>query len=226
MTEIEIWMESGAGVREGLRLLSKYRPNPYLARMVERHPEKYAGLLRSALQGVQWKKVSGSTTRRLGFREEWPFLGKPECPDELKILASDKITAWREFCRYHEMLFACVSREQCLDVAKKCIFFFTENRKIHSEFSHYKKTGKVLGLHPIFAEKKRREEALSAGPIALMKQRENLKDAIGRLRRQLRDDARPELSADRLARLRSKETLLEEVNRLIEDFESYGRKKQ
>ena len=58
MTEIEQWLRSGADVPEGLRLLSVYKPNPHLARMVERHPDKYAHLLVKALTGVDRRSVA------------------------------------------------------------------------------------------------------------------------------------------------------------------------
>ena len=90
MTEIEQWLRSGAGVPEGLRLLSIYKPNPHLARMVERHPDKYAHLLLKALTGVDRKSISETAVRRPGIRETWPFLSDPDCPPELKILAGSE----------------------------------------------------------------------------------------------------------------------------------------
>lgn len=123
MPEIEQWLRSGAGVQEGLRLLSVYRPNPYLARMVERHPEKYRDLLIRALAGTDRKAVAATAASDRSFREDWPFLSKPDCPPELKILAADKITAWANFAAEHERLFSCVSAEQCLETAKKCVLF-------------------------------------------------------------------------------------------------------
>lgn len=219
MTEIDQWLREGAGVREGLRLLSVYRPNPYLARMVERHPEKYRDLLIRALAGTDRKAVAETAASDRSFREDWPFLSKPDCPQELKILAADKITAWTNFAAEHERLFSCVSPEQCLETAKKCVFFYRQNRKIFSEFAHYRETGRVLGKHPVFAEMLRYREMLSAGPFDLMRRRHNLLSAISRLRVQLASGDRPDLEAGRRELLASKERELAEVEKILTNYE-------
>ena len=148
MTEIEQWLKSGAGVQEGLRLLSVYKPNPLLAQMVERHPDKYGALLVRTLAGVGMESVVRTATRSRSLREEWPFLDKPDCPPELKILAADKITAYRNYVREHEKLYSCSTLDDCLRAAEKCILFYCQNRKIVAEFAYYKEHGTVLGKHP------------------------------------------------------------------------------
>lgn len=219
MTEIERWLREGAGVREGLRLLSVYKPNPYLARMVERHPEKYRDLLIRALTGMD-RKAAAATSAGAGrsFREDWPFLSNPDCPQELKILAADKISAWTNFAIEHERLFSCLSVEQCLETAKKCVFFYRQNRKIFSEFAHYRETGQVLGKHPVFAETRRYREMLSAGPFDLMRRAHNLRAAISRLRAQLASGDRPDLEAGRRELLASKERELAEVEKILSNY--------
>jgi len=225
MTEIEQWLREGAGVQEGLRLLSIYRPNPYLARMVERHPGKYRDLLIRTLAGTSREAVAATAAGGRSFREDWPFLSAPDCPMELKILAADKITAWSNFVKAHEQLFACTSAEQCREVAKKCTFFYQQNRKIYSEFAHYKETGEILGEHPVFGEVRRYREMLTAGPIELMRQRHNLRAAISRLRLQLEGGRRPDLAATRMELLASKEREVREVEKILDNYErAYQRK--
>lgn len=225
MTEIEQWLKSGAGVQEGLRLLSVYKPNKPLALMVERHPEKYASLLVKTLAGVGMESVARTATRSKSLREEYPFLGNPACPPELKILAADKITAWTNFAREHEKLFDCVTPEQCLEHAKNCVFYYQQNRKIFSEFAHYQDTGHVLGKHPVFGEVRRSHEMLSAGPIELMRRQHNLRAAISRLKRQMGTGGRPDLDAGRAELLAAKERELAEVEKILENYEkSYARR--
>lgn len=220
MTEIEQWLRSGAGVQEGLRLLSIYKPNPHLARLVERHPDKYAYLLMKALAGVDRKSVAETAVRRPGLRETWPFLSQPDCPPELKILAADKITAYTGFAREHAKLFSCSTLEECLATAKKCVNFYCQNRKIFSEFAYYKEHGVVLGKHPIFDEMRHRRELLSMGILDMERRRQNLRDAIWRLKKQIRLDERPDLEASRMDLLETKERELDEIGRLIEEYEN------
>ena len=224
MTEIEQWLRSGAGVQEGLRLLSVYKPNPLFARMVERYPDKYAPLLVRTLAGVGMDSITRTAARSKSLREEWPFLDDPDCPPELKILAADKITALRNFAREHDRLSSCDSLEACLETARKCVFFYCQNRKILSEFAFYKEHGTMLGKHPVFQEMNRRRELLSAGPLELERKRQNLRDAIWRLGKQLRSGKRPDLAASRMELLATKERELSETIKLIEDYErSSGR---
>lgn len=219
MTEIEQWLRSGADVPEGLRLLSVYKPNPHLARMVERHPDKYAHLLVKALTGVDRRSVAETAIQRSGFREDWPFLSEPDCPPELKILAADKITAYKGFAQEHEKLFSCTSLEECLETAKNCVKFYCQNRKIFSEFAYYKEHGVILGKHPVFEEMRHRRQLLSMGVLDMERRRNNLRDAIWRLRKQLRLGDRPDLEAERADLLETKERELAEIEGLIEDYE-------
>ena len=224
MTDVENWLKTGAGIQEGLRLLSLYKPNPYLARMVERHPDKYRRLLIRTLTGRDPEPTPADRPAR-SFREDWPFLSRPDCPPELKILAADKITAWSNFASAHEKLFDCVTPEQCLEHAKNCVFYYQQNRKIFSEFAHYKETGHVLGKHPVFGEIRRSREMLSAGPVELMRQQHNLRAAISRLKRQLGSGGRPDLDAGRAELLATKERELSEVEKILENYEkSYARR--
>ena len=223
MKEIEQWVKSGAGVRDGLRLLALYRPNPYLARMVERHPEKYRRLLVRALTGRDPEPASEDRPSRT-FREDWPFLSKPDCPMELKVLAADKITAWSGFAQEHEKLFDCLTPEQCLETAKNCIKFYCQNRKIFSEFAYYREHGRILGKHPIFKETQRLWELRTSGILELVRRQRNLRAAIWRLDSQLKGGTRPDLEADRSALLETKRRELAEVEKMIRDYESaYGK---
>src|SRR5690606_5961304 len=58
------------------------------------------------------------------FREEYPFLNNPEIPEEFKILAADKITAYKTLQEGHEKLRAIsngesdLSEEEAANIAK------------------------------------------------------------------------------------------------------------
>lgn len=225
MTEIEQWLRSGAGVQEGLRLLSVYKPNPLFARMVERHPDKYAPLLVRTLAGVGMDSITRTAARSKSLREEWPFLDDPDCPPELKILAADKITALRNFAREHDRLSSCDSLEACLETARKCVFFYCQNRKILSEFAYYKEHGSVLGKHPVFEEYARRQELVDMGILDLERRRSNLQDAIWRLEKQLRMGERPDLAERRQELVETKRRELAVITKMIADYErAYGRR--
>ena len=80
MTELELWLKTGADVHEGLRLLSVYKPNLYLAKMVESYPDKYRDLLIRTLSGITREAVAATAGRTVKMRDEWPFLSEESCP--------------------------------------------------------------------------------------------------------------------------------------------------
>lgn len=224
MTEIEKWIREGADVREGLRLLSAYRPNPWLAALVERAPDRYGHLLRRAL-GVMDKAASGeAASRRRTLRDDWPFLGDPDCPQELKILAADKITAMRGFAEAHAGLYSCATPEEAYETASKCILFYCQNRRIVSEFAYYKEHKAVLGRHEIFEDSRRMRELRTAGILELIRRQKNLRTSINKLKAKLRSGARPDLEIARTELLSQRERELAEVERLIEEYRENERR--
>ncbi len=224
MTEIEKWIREGADVREGLRLLSAYRPNPWLAALVERAPDRYGRLLRRAL-GVMDKAASGeAASRRRTLRDDWPFLGDPDCPQELKILAADKITAMRGFAEAHAGLYSCATPEEAYETASKCILFYCQNRRIVSEFAYYKEHKAVLGRHEIFEDSRRMRELRTAGILELIRRQKNLRTSINKLKAKLRSGARPDLELARAELLSRRERELAEVERLIEEYKKNERR--
>lgn len=226
MTEIEQWLRSGAGVQEGLRLLSVYKPNQYLARMVGRHPEKYRDLLIRTLASIGRVSVDETASCSKPLRADYPFLADPDCPPELKILAADKITAYRGFVREHAKLSSCTTLEECLETAKRCIFFYSQNRKIVSEFDYYKEHHTVLGKHPVFQEMVHRRELVSMGILDLERRRRALRDNIWRLRKQLNAGDRQDLAPGRASLLETKERELAEIEKMIEDYDkAYGNRR-
>ena len=218
MTEIEKWIREGADVREGLRRISAYRPTPWLAALVKRAPDRYGRLLRRAL-GVMDRKAAGdAASRRRSLRDDWPFLGDPDCPQELKILAADKITAMRGFAEAHAGLYSCATPEEAYETASKCILFYCQNRRIVSEFAYYKEHKAVLGRHEIFEDSRRMRELRTAGILELIRRQKNLRTSINKLKAKLRSGARPDLELARAELLSRRERELAEVEQLIDEY--------
>lgn len=219
MTEIEKWLDQGAEVREGLRLLDIYAPNDHLRRMAERYPDKYGRIVRKVLAALLPEKVAAAAIRSLGsFRKEWPFLSDPDCPPELKILASDKITAYHNYVQAHEDLFTCTTEEQCYLTAKKLLENFTENVEISNEFSYYKASRSILGKHRIFKRMKDLEEIRKMNAVELMREKRNLEGGISRLKLRIRKEDRPDLEDGRRQLIREKQARLDEIERMLQQF--------
>lgn len=102
------------------------------------------------------KEANSDKNQGLSLREEFPFLGDKDCPDELKILVADKISAWKLYEETSAKIQAInedpnrSSNEGLAELAKTATEAFEENQRIYVELIAYKETGKVLGEHPIF----------------------------------------------------------------------------
>lgn len=217
MKEIRQWLDSGAEVQEGLRLLNLYAPNKHLARLVSLSPARYKPLLVRTLT-AKLPNVASSAAAPVSFREDWPFLQNPDCPNELKILATDKITAYRNYVAAHEQLFNCVTLEECYTTAKKVIENYIENRNIRSELAYYKEHGTVLGKHSIFNEVKHLAELRQLPVPELFRRKENLEEAIWRIGNEIRKGTKPHLLESRERRLKAKQRELAEVQRIIASY--------
>lgn len=159
------------------------------------------------------------------FRDEWPFLSDPGCPDELKVLANDKITAWHNFRRLHEQLFSCTSLDACFETAKNLLENFEQNRQITAEFAHYKEHHRILGKHPVFKHSDNLRKYRSLSIVALTKEEKRLTGAVWRIESEIRKGDKPHLEEARTARLERKRSELAYVRTLIDEYGQTDKKK-
>src|SRR5690606_4383492 len=99
---IHNWLVGGADPEVGLRLFMDYCfPHQVISRIISKYPDKYLPIIRIALlkkAELPFDTLSNSgespstTSPKRRIRNDWPFLSDPECPPELKLLISDKIT--------------------------------------------------------------------------------------------------------------------------------------
>lgn len=108
------------------------------------------------LKNAASSDIKETSPEPVKFRDEYPFLNDPACPNELKILAADKITAYKAYQSAHEKLQQAeagtlqLSDKDKLRAAQAAEKFFAQGEEIKEEFEHYKATGAILGKHPIF----------------------------------------------------------------------------
>lgn len=121
-----------------------------------------------------------------GFRDEFPFLNDKDCPEELKILAADKITAFTKVSEGRKTLKAVADKEiemteeEIQALTKEITEADEENALITDEFYHYLRTKKILGAHPIFLTRKIREKVENMTGEEKLKRFESLKKGISR----------------------------------------------
>ncbi|MBQ5979412.1 MAG: hypothetical protein IJL58_05280 [Bacteroidales bacterium] len=226
MNEIDKWLNTGAEVTEGLRLLGIYSPNRQLSDLVARAPARFGHLLKKALLPFATVRPLSQTIAKGDgrFRREWPFLSEEDCPPELKILAADMITSWHGYVDAHEELYLCVTQEACFNAARKTVNNFSQNCRIRYEFQYYKEHHRILGKHPIFRASKRLSELRNLPATALVRKEKTLRDNIWRIKHEMAKGDRPDLQEERTLRLKQKELELSEVKRMIEEYERTDRR--
>src|SRR5690606_27247449 len=177
------WLLGGADPEVGLRLFLDYvKPALPIARIVSKHPARHVQAIRVALLkkadlplDMSIVSSSGRASRESQqasggkIRSDWPFLSAPECPPELKLLISDKITAYRNCIQEYGRLPDAATPAEQLNTARALVTNFIANHEIYRELKHYKDTGKVLGEHKIFAQYKRIKDLRNHNTMDLFK---------------------------------------------------------
>lgn len=104
--------------------------------------------------------------KMIGFRERYPFLNSPDCPDILKILVNDMFAAYDAYrtAFTHLQIIPDETVAEAAEEAEKLVESYLTNREIWAELDHYRDTGEILGKAARFqkAEKAEPEEDLTA----------------------------------------------------------------
>lgn len=157
------------------------------------------------------------------LRSEFAFLNSLKCPDEFKILVADKLTHYHAYVEAHRALMvtipeegqepAALTNDEIFALAEKAVENFTVNQEIYDELDHYKKTGEILGRHPVFRYKKTRELIYSLSPKQLSNKPALLVNYINRANNEIKKTQDP----DRIAKLQEKIETWKTEQKLVEE---------
>lgn len=116
-----------------------------------------------------FKAAPDDVKQEIRFRDEFPFINDPNLPAELKQLVTDKFSHYHAFAAAHTSLSngiategenaekIALSNDQVFSLAKVAVENFQMDQLIREEFVYYKEHNKVLGVHPIFKQRKLQE---------------------------------------------------------------------
>ena len=124
----------------------------------------------------------------LKIRVEFPFLKEENCPDEMKVLVSDKITAFQKVLEARAELFKhkdgqAFSEEEILEHCKSAVENFQLNQEIYDELNHFKEEKEILGKHPIFSELMLKKEIEAMTGAEAQKEKTNLASRISKTKK-------------------------------------------
>jgi hypothetical protein len=223
------WLQAGADLTEGAFLFNKVAGSDHPFNKVlhlRSKPVKYAlKITLCRLTGIDYaipiQPVIETESIKKGpsMREDWPFLKLASCPPELKILASNKITAYHNYVEAHQRLFDCVKQEEQLQVVKTLVENYIENREIIAEFEFYKRHGRILGKHRIFQEIRELRSLRKLKVFDLIKLKKNLEQNIWRIRSEMAKRDKPQLDLIRERKITNKLLQISEIDRILSEYE-------
>ena len=98
--------------------------------------------------------ASESLKEMVNFRDRFPFLRLPDCPDVLKVIVSDLFAAYDRYRAAHAALAELpddADRKQAEQLAAEAVENYLQDRALLEELEHYRDHGTLLGRHPTVA---------------------------------------------------------------------------
>lgn len=108
--------------------------------------------------------------KMIRFREHYPFLNSPDCPDVLKVLVADMFTAYGEYKAAHARLVALGDADSATAVedCEKVVTEYLKNREIWDELEYYRENGAILGKAAKFREIEEAEDLTALPDMDIM----------------------------------------------------------
>ena len=153
--------------------------------------------------------------KSIRLRDEFPFLKEKDCPDPLKILVADMISAFDSYHAAHERLFSALTPEDFATASADVVENYLENREIWDELNHYKEKQEILGKHPIFERLIRFAEIAQMTGTELVKLQKSLENNIARNKKKIADEPDHPETNSRNERVEDYTAELNEVKRLL-----------
>jgi hypothetical protein len=127
----------------------------------------------TALNGLLLRRQTDRNDKKL--REEFPFLGRKDCPDELAVTVNKMLTAYDDYRTNRELLFDVDlnDSEACYRAARLVVDAHIQNQECWKELNYYKIHGKVLGQMPQFKKKVLRKKLSGMSTVVLVKTAHN-----------------------------------------------------
>lgn len=234
--KVSHWLQSGAEYDAGLQLyvqaVGKGHPTIYILRKKSEanyqllvkslcyragilSPQLTKGKKQSANSSPKKSESKEQSAKSKPLRQDYTFLSEPGTPNELKVLVSNKITAYHEYKAAHAKLFDNLPADEEYANVRNLVENYIENYTIHQELAHYQKTKTILGKHPIFEEMKRLKKYRHTNSVELFKQKKRVEHNIWRIRKLVDSGDKPHLHFQRLAKIKSYELELTEIKKVI-----------
>ena len=130
--------------------------------------------------------ATGTASRYVKFRQQFPFLDKGDCPECLKVLVSDMFTAYGRYKDAHNKLVQMPDDADLKDtesLARQAVEELLKNQDMWEELTSYRDNHVLLGITPVVAQYKQAHELEQLSDLDLMKQLQSAKSNQSKARR-------------------------------------------
>lgn len=168
------------------------------------------------LKQAQQRTLTQPAKPKKTLREQYPFLADADCPPQLKILATDKITAYNKVVEYYELLQSSSTEDQQLHNVSTLVHWYKRNNEIKREFNHYRDNKTLLGEHTIFEEYNSLQDLQSLNALQLSDLKSLTEQNIKSLTKQIKKNNRPDLQIRREEKLSKYRVKLDQIIKLLQ----------
>lgn len=121
----------------------------------------------------KYAETPETVKKMIRFREKYPFLNSPDCPDILKVLVADMFTSYDNYKAAHARLQVLADDEIAAAAVADCekvVDEYLKNREIWEELEYYRANGSILGKAAKFRELEAIEDYSKLSELDLMSQ--------------------------------------------------------
>ncbi|WP_321517449.1 hypothetical protein [uncultured Bacteroides sp.] len=137
---------------------------------------------------TKYCQVPEAVKKTIRFREDFPFLNAPDCPDKLKVLVADMFRAYDVFREAHEQLVNMpdnTSFGEAFKEAQTAVESYLDNREMWEELEYYKENGEILGKAGCLKSLVEQKEISGLSDLDLSKQISNARSNISKAKASL-----------------------------------------
>jgi len=137
---------------------------------------------------TKYCQVPEAVKKTIRFREDFPFLNAPDCPDELKVLVADMFRAYDVFREAHEKLVNMpdnASFDEAFKASQTAVENYLDNREMWDELEYYKEKGEILGKAECLKSLMEKKEISALSDLDLTKQISNSRSNISKAKASL-----------------------------------------
>lgn len=134
--------------------------------------------------------ASESLKEMVNFRDRFPFLRLPDCPDVLKVIVSDLFAAYDRYRAAHAALAELpddADRKQAEQLAAEAVENYLQDRALLEELEHYRDHGTLLGRHPTVAASMQIASLKNLSDLDVEKIRKNAASNASKWRKKLEE---------------------------------------